>query len=282
MRAIAVDASLACCGVAWGPAGRSPCLSAVPMPEAGAGGSLLRASRALHDALDAAMEFMRGVDVVAIEQPPPTFRSDNQGRSARQAVIGFGLGRAVGLVEGWAYRLGLDVELVENAAWRAWARRMSRTLPGLPPPPLVLATALRPTTALPPEAAEPRGWRLRWSGCDHALIVWDVASLQRRPERCPTCEATSAPRPEPSPAERELAHKRPWVELASQRWPDAVSDVAAEARRRLRTHRDRPDYAVPGVADACDAALLWGMVQARDPAVTGSQGPSRRRGRGCT
>ena len=254
MRLIAVDASLSICGIASGHVDAAePRLEAVRMPTASKQGSLVDAWLRLSERLDACHHRLGGTDLVVVEDPPKAWSDDGSGRAKRQAGIGFGLGRAVQLVDTWAAVHGVECWLCPNGDMRAWGRQAARTVP---------RTAARSAASATGEAMRPEvmiggGWRLRWSGCAHELHVGTLKDLAERPRRCPTCSGSGAA------ANERQQHKEPWVDIARQLWPGAVEEVITSARGRSKARAgvQVADYALSGVADACDAALLWGMVR---------------------
>jgi len=283
---ITVDPSTACFGLAWGVT--TPKLKRVLVLDEPGGVMERTALERLWPALDRALEDVMAlalgpgwernipldftVDLV-IERPPPAFKDKGDGRAKRQAVIGVGIGRAMELAAVWGYMQNrgsrlIDVRFVENGAWRAWAAERARTAPDAAPK--LAASARAPTTPLttarpPTRRVDGTGWVVRYQGCEHELVCEDLVALKNRAMTCHACAAlgatsgsraskTSSASSKPHP----LEHKRPWVELATRLWPDAVDEVVREARATARS-ADEP-YQLTGVADACDAALLWGFV----------------------
>ena len=223
---------------------------------------------------------------LAIERPPPTFKDDGTGRAKRQAVIGVGIGRAMELAAAWAYMQNrhtriVDASFVENGLWRAWAADKARTAPDAAPK--LAARAVAPvaavTTAMNPvRNPAGAGWVTRYRGCDHEIVCETLTALQARPMTCRACagagsaasaraskgsasglasSSSSSSTSKPHP----LEHKRPWVELATRLWPDAVEEVVREARAGARSSTE--PYQLTGVADACDAALLLGFMASK-------------------
>ncbi len=275
---ITVDPSTACFGLAWGVT--TPKLKRVLVLDEPGGVMERTALERLWPALDRALDEMLDalgyrdrvpldftVDLV-IERPPPNFKDDGTGRAKRQAVIGVGIGRAMELAAVWGYMKGrgsrlIDVRFVENGVWRAWAADKARTAPDAAPK--LAASGRAPVaplvTARPPaRRIDGPGWVVRYQGCEHELVCEDLVALQARPQTCRACAAPAggAKASPTSSKPHPLEHKRPWVELATRLWPDAVDDVVREARATARS-ADEP-YRLTGVADACDAALLWGFV----------------------
>lgn len=281
---ITIDLSTACFGLAWGVT--TPKLKRVLVLDEPGGIMQRTALERLWPALDRALEDVMGphahdyhadipldftVDLV-IERPPPNFKDKGDGRAKRQAVIGVGIGRAMELAAVWGYmqNRGLPlvrVRFIENGTWRAWAAERARTAPDTAPK--VAASARAPTTPLvtarpPTRRADGPGWVMRYQGCEHELVCENLVALQNRPQTCHACAAlgatsgSHASKASTSSKPHPLEHKRPWVELATRLWPDAVDEVVREARATARS-ADEP-YQLTGVADACDAALLWGFV----------------------
>lgn len=285
---ITVDPSTACFGLAWGVADpryqTSPKLKRVLVLDEPGGIMERTALERLWPALDRALEDVMAIALgpgwernipldftvdLVIERPPPSFKDKGDGRAKRQAVIGVGIGRAMELAAAWGYMQNrgtriVAVSFVENGVWRAWAAERARTAPDTAPK--AAASARAPTTPLvtamnPVRRADAPGWVVRYQGCDHEIVCETLTALQARPQTCRACAApagrtskTSSASSKPHP----LEHKRPWVELATRLWPDAVDEVVREARATARS-ADEP-YQLTGVADACDAALLWGFV----------------------
>ena len=223
-------------------------LRAISCPDEPGMSLLLTATKRLWPALNELHE-QEPVVTLVVEVPPPTYRDDNTGRAQRQAVIGLGLGRAMMLGEAWAYTHGVHVRFVANTKWHRWATKWRP--PGATAPRHTRrAEPPRPARSARPPERVGSVFIIAFDGCDHVWKATDLASLQRRPDRCPTCTAT------PSPAEVDrLAHKEAWVRMAAQAWPAEVEAVASAARARAR-NKDKPLHQLAGVADACDAALM--------------------------
>ena len=295
---ITVDPSTSCFGLAWGVAEHgnvpTPTLRRVLVLDEPGGVMERTALERLWPALDHARdELLTALGYrdcipldftikMAIERPPPTFKDKGDGRAKRQAVIGVGIGRAMELAAAWAYMQNrhtriVDASFVENGLWRTWAADKARTAPDAAPK--LAARAVAPvaaiTTALPPvRNPAGAGWVTRYRGCDHEIVCETLTALQVRPMTCRACagagsasssrasKASAASSSAPSTSKpHPLEHKKPWVELATRLWPDAVEGVVREARAGARASTG--PYQLTGVADACDAALLLGFMASK-------------------
>lgn len=248
----AVDASTSIFGLAWRRVGAA-------MPEAVAirrlheeGMTLQRTATERVWPRLSALHAEEPITMLAVEVPPEKWKDDGSGRAKRQAAIGVPLGRAMMLVESWAYMNGVQVDYVPNGVWRqtlrasAWAR-------ALPSPPAKPRTPEREVvTRLPPTRRPGGGWAFAFIGCGHTLDAATLAEVQTivdKHKTCPKCTKVHAPVNDP------LAHKQPWVELAARAWPGVVDALASDARSRS-ARSDAPVHTLAGVADGCDALLL--------------------------
>lgn len=248
----AVDASTSIFGVAWRCAdGGAP--EAVAIRRLHESGMSLRrtATERVWPRLSA-LHAQEPITVLAVEVPPEKWKDDGTGRAQRQAAIGVPLGRAMMLVESWAYTNGVEIGYVPNGVWRqslrasAWAR----ALPSPPAKPRIPEREM--VTRLPPTRRPGGGWVFAFTGCEHTLSASTLTEVQATVDKhktCPTCTKVHAPVNDP------LAHKRPWVELAARAWPRVVEALASDARSRS-DRVDAPVHTLAGVADGCDALLL--------------------------
>jgi len=292
MRLVTVDPSRSCYGVAAGDRTEGlSALHAVRNLHDDADTSRATATRRLWPLLDSLAP-----EVVLVERPPSTVSERQVARRGgatrgSQAVIGFGLGRAVELVGAWCYMRDVRFGLVENGAWRRFAIGWMRqglgeeaARPGASSKPSApessTPTSRSSATARQPELVSPGTYRVTFDGCDHALTFRGWQELVKRPSTCPTCatvaqrEARTA-RVLPPASKREgapgdLDHKAPFVALARALYPTMLEPMIADARKRAKA--DTLDHELAGVADAADAALLWRYVATSDldlAAVTG-------------
>jgi hypothetical protein len=221
-------------------------------------------------------------EAVIVERPPVTVSERQVARRGgktrgSQAVIGFGLGRAVELVGAWCYMHDVPFGFIDNGAWRraaiGWMRQglgeraeaPDGAASAAPSKPLTFATV---KTARQPELVSAGVYRIAFEGCDHALTFDGWMALQNRPETCPSCAAVAKrnaraasvlpPSTERTGAPGDLDHKAPFVALARALYPSLMGPLISDARKRAQA--STLDHELSGVADAADAALLWRYI----------------------
>lgn len=284
MRLVTVDPSRSCYGVAAGDRAEGlSALHAVRNLHDDADTSRATATRRLWPLLDTLAP-----EVVLVERPPSTVSERQVARRGgatrgSQAVIGFGLGRAVELVGAWCYMRDVRFGLVENGAWRrtaiGWMRQGLGEDASAPASTSTSTSKRSSATSRSPELVSPGTYRVTFEGCDHALTFQGWQELVKRPSTCPRC-ATIAQREARTarvlpPSKREgapgdLDHKAPFVALVRALYPTLLDPMIADARKRAQA--STLDHELAGVADAADAALLWRYVAMSDLDLTAITG----------
>ncbi len=290
MRLMTVDPSRACYGIAVGDRGTGlEALHAVRNLRDDANTSRATATERLWPLLSQ----LRPEGVI-VEHPPVTVSERQIARRGgktrgSQALIGFGLGRAVELVAAWCYMHQVPFGMVDNGAWRRaainWMRHADKRRPARGATSAdssavssqSLSFASR-KTARPPELVSAGVYRIAFDNCDHSKTFDGWMALQNRPETCPDCAeiakrnaraASVLPPPSVRTGEPgDLDHKAPFVQLARALYPSLMEPLITRARQRARA--STLDHELSGVADAADAALLWRYVATSDPGFAAS------------